>query len=77
MQETTAHLELLDGLLEDLLEMKWKAYGKMRSDYLFSQFQVVFKVNLKNKQCNGEVFSVGSNRSPSSSSTISSSSVPS
>ncbi|GMR60081.1 hypothetical protein PMAYCL1PPCAC_30276, partial [Pristionchus mayeri] len=28
--ETTAHLELLDGLLEDLLEMKWQAYGQKR-----------------------------------------------
>ncbi|GMS82154.1 hypothetical protein PENTCL1PPCAC_4329, partial [Pristionchus entomophagus] len=26
--ETTAHLELLDGLLEDLLEQKWDAYGR-------------------------------------------------
>ena len=30
IQETGAHLELLDGLLEDLLERKWQAYGRKR-----------------------------------------------
>lgn len=29
--ESTAHLEMLDGLLEDLLEAKWEAFARKRS----------------------------------------------
>lgn len=29
-QGTTQHLDLLDGLLEDLLQAKWEAFGRKR-----------------------------------------------
>ncbi|CAG9536206.1 unnamed protein product [Cercopithifilaria johnstoni] len=40
--ETTKHLELLDGLLEELLEAKWKAFGRRYLTLSFSCFVVYF-----------------------------------
>uniref|UniRef100_A0A183BPV9 Ion_trans domain-containing protein n=1 Tax=Globodera pallida TaxID=36090 RepID=A0A183BPV9_GLOPA len=43
--ESTEHLELLDGLLEDLLEAKWEAFAKKRwfiSLFGFCIFYIVF-----------------------------------
>ncbi|KAI6216082.1 Transient receptor potential cation channel subfamily V member 6 [Aphelenchoides besseyi] len=37
-RETNEHLDLLDGLLEELLQAKWKAFGKKRWIYSFSAF---------------------------------------
>uniref|UniRef100_A0A915BMB3 ANK_REP_REGION domain-containing protein n=1 Tax=Parascaris univalens TaxID=6257 RepID=A0A915BMB3_PARUN len=36
--ETTKHLDLLDGLLEDLLQAKWEAFGRRRLAISFSAF---------------------------------------
>uniref|UniRef100_A0A0R3RSQ5 ANK_REP_REGION domain-containing protein n=1 Tax=Elaeophora elaphi TaxID=1147741 RepID=A0A0R3RSQ5_9BILA len=40
--ETTKHLELLDGLLEELLEAKWEAFGRRYLTLSFSCFVVYF-----------------------------------
>jgi hypothetical protein len=36
--ESQGHLEMLDGLLEDLLEVKWEAFAKRRSVKLILMF---------------------------------------
>ncbi|KAL3984588.1 Ankyrin repeats (3 copies) family protein [Acanthocheilonema viteae] len=40
--ETTKHLELLDGLLEELLEAKWESFGRRYLTLSFSCFVVYF-----------------------------------
>uniref|UniRef100_A0A0N5AF80 ANK_REP_REGION domain-containing protein n=1 Tax=Syphacia muris TaxID=451379 RepID=A0A0N5AF80_9BILA len=40
--ETTRHLDLLDGLLEDLLQAKWEAFGKKRLVTSFFSFIVYY-----------------------------------
>ncbi|KAI6189084.1 Transient receptor potential cation channel subfamily V member 6 [Aphelenchoides besseyi] len=43
-RETNEHLDLLDGLLEELLQAKWKAFGKKRWIYSFSAFAFYYIV---------------------------------
>ncbi|VDL68192.1 unnamed protein product [Nippostrongylus brasiliensis] len=43
--KTSAHLELLDGILEKILDEKWKAFGKrywFRSLISFTVYYVIF-----------------------------------
>ena len=46
------HLDMLDGLLEDLLEAKWESFAKRRSAFLFGKFKWIFLLKL-------DVFSAG------------------
>ncbi|KAI6177878.1 Transient receptor potential cation channel subfamily V member 6 [Aphelenchoides bicaudatus] len=40
--ETKEHLDLLDGLLEELLQAKWKAFGRKRWIYSFCAFSIYY-----------------------------------
>ncbi|KRY00804.1 Transient receptor potential cation channel subfamily V member 6 [Trichinella pseudospiralis] len=49
--ETSRHLQLIDGLIENVLEAKWKAFGKRRSNRLVGPFVIMFY-----KMMAGDVF---------------------
>ncbi|KAE9412049.1 hypothetical protein Angca_001806, partial [Angiostrongylus cantonensis] len=44
-QKTSEHLELLEGILEKIIEEKWKAFGKrywLRSLFFFIVYYIIF-----------------------------------
>ncbi|XP_003378400.1 ankyrin repeat-containing domain protein [Trichinella spiralis] len=49
--ETSCHLQLIDGLIENVLEAKWKVFGKRRSNRLVGPFVIMFY-----KMMAGDVF---------------------